>query len=320
MMRRLLLMLVLSLLSPTAKAQDTARLEGRIIHAEGRDTGGVALSFGPNGTTVTRSDGFFTHHFPEGTADAIVQIEDQGWTVLYPPNGRIVIPANESAVVEIVAGDPVEEVIARTLAAKHQQLLAGLTGLGAEQEQIRMVLESFLEEVRQRVDLDEAEFQRALDNAAERREHYPAIAEALSDYSLRANDVKDAFGLLAELAIENPGVIHTLDSTLLTYNDAYRTIHNERSAFEQAVAAFWQNERTTAEFRALMDYAEGDIHRTHILQLNESIVALHELAAGRDRNGARTAADIRRILDGLDPRLSELDRRTERMLQSLFTE
>ncbi len=320
MKHRVILVLLLGLPAMPVHSQSTARLEGRIIHAEGRPTGGVALSFGPYGTTIARSDGFFTHHFPEGTAEATVQIEDQGWTVLYPRNGRVVIPADEDVVIEIVVGDPIEEVLARSLAEKHQQLLAGLSGLGAEQEQIRTALESFLEELRQRVDLDEAEFQRALDNAAERREHYPAIAAALNDYTLRAADVRDAFRLLAELAIRNPGVIHTLDSTLLAYNDAYRTIHNRRPAFEQAVADFWQNERITAELRAVFDYAEGDVHRTHILQLNDSIVTLHELAAGRDRNGAEVSADIRRIVDGLDPRLAELERRTERILQSLFTD
>lgn len=319
-MRWLLLISLLFCTPNSASAQETVRLEGRMIHAEGKDTGRIGLSFGPFGTTVTRSDGFFTHRFPVETSEATLEVLEEGWTVLYPRNGRIVIPATEDVVVEVVVGDPIEEVITRTLAEKHQRLLAEMTGLGAEQEQIRAVLESFLEEVKRRVDLDEAALERAIDGAAERNEHYPEIAEALSNYALRAKDVQDAFRLLADLAGENPGVVRSLDSTLLAYNNAYQTINNRRAAFEQAVAAYWQNERLTAEFRALMDFAAGDVHRLHILRLNDSIVALHELQAGSGGDGAEVADDIRRIVSDLEPRLAELDRRTERMLQALFTE
>ena len=306
--------------APLAAGQETVRLEGRLIHAEGRETGRVELSFGPFGATVTRADGFFTHRFPAATGEATLEVLEEGWTVLFPRNGRVAIPASEDVIVEVVVGDPIEEVITRSLAEKHQRLLAELTGLGAEQEQIRTVLESFLEEVRQRIDVDEAELERAIDSASERRRHFPEIAEALRNYVLTSRDMLDHFTLLVEHATKNPAFISQLDSTVLAYNDAFSTIHNERAGFEQAVAAYWQDERLTAEFQALMDYAEGEVHRAHMLRLNESIVALHELAARARRDGDAVAQDIRRILGELGPRVGELDRRTERMLQALFTE
>lgn len=315
---------VFMMVAQLATAQPTVRLEGRLIHVEGQNTGSVGISFGPFGTTVTRTDGFFTHVVPSETAEVTLEILERGWTVLYPRNGRIAVPRNSGVIVEVVAGDPIDQVITRTLAEKHQSLLMELTNLGAEQDQIRAVLENFLEDVKARLDLDEAEFRKAIDLAGERNERYPAIASALANYVLEARDVKDAFRLLAELAVANPEVVQSLDSTILDYNDAFETINNQRLEFEQAVAAYWQNERLTSEFRALMDYALGDVHRSLILRLNESLVGIHQLpqvrGSRRRERAAELSNEINRIVEELEPRLFELDRRTERMLQELFTE
>lgn len=324
-MRRLCVLVLMGVLVPAvAAAQETVRLEGRLIHAQGLATGRVGLSFGGFGTTLTRADGSFTHTFPADAGEAVVAVLDNGWAVLYPPGGHIPIPRTEGVTVDVVVGEPMERVLAAAVAEKHERLRTDLLELGAGQEQIRTVLDEFLAEVRTRMDLDEAELRRAVDLAAERTERYPQIASALKDYVLKAQDVKDAFRLLAELAVRNPGVVQSLDTTILAYNEAYETLNNERPGFEQAVAAYWQNERLTAELRSLMDYALGEIHRALILQLNDSLVGIHQLqgasAARREERGAALAREIDFIVAQLEPRLDELDRRTERMLQALFTE
>jgi hypothetical protein len=308
-------------LPATLQGQATVAFHGRLVHVDGLSTGNLRVGFGPYGSTSTRGNGQFQTALPVGVGEVKVEILEHDWVVLYPRDGRIPVPRDADRVVEIVVGESVEAAALRLFAERHERLAAGLNAVGAGQEEIKRVLGAFLKEVTQRLSVDEAALERQIELQRKRGEHYPTLSSTIRSYVLEAKDIKDAFKLYGTIAFTDREAYQTLHRAAEKYNGAFQKLNNERMAYEYQVATYWESEELRSDLRALYDFALGEVHTIRMLQLNESLVTMHQALWGglRNRQQIRDAqGHISSTVRELELRLPELERRADRVLQYLL--
>lgn len=304
-----------------AAAQSTTVLRGRLVHVDGLPTGDVTVTLVGLGATATRGNGHFEAALPRGVAEVTLEVTGQAWVVLYPRGGRVPVPSDAATLVEIVVGQSVEAAALRLFAERHERLAAGLTAVGAGQEEIRGILTAFMHEVSERLDVDAAALAREVELQQKRVEHFPALSATVRRYLTEARDLTNTFQLYGRDGFGDRAAYDGLHAAVQRYNEAFQTLTNERLAFEQQVAVFWESEELRSDLRALYDFALGDVHAMRVLPLNESLAAMRAAQGSRrrDRRAAETAGSrIDAAVRDLNLALPELERRAERVLQFLL--
>lgn len=310
---------VLLLLSVPADlpGQGTVLFRARLVHVDGMSTASVRVGLGPLGSTVTNSRGHLEAAIPAGVAEVEVQVLDHDWMVLYPRSARVPVPRDPLAVAEVVVGESIEAATLRLFAERHEKLALQLASVGVGQAEMQQVLTRFVEEVTDRLDVEEEELRRQIEQEKQRLAHYPELSATVSDYVLSATDLNAFFKLYGRTAFTDRNAFEGLRAEAEQYNAAFQKLNNERMSFEYQVATYWESEELRSDLRALFDYALGEIHDVRILPLNESLQVMWEALGARrpDRSRVQEAqATIERTVEELDLRLPELERRAERVL------
>ena len=301
-------------------AQSPVVFRARLVHVDGAPTGGIRVGFGTYGSTVTRGNGELETALPAGVAEVKLELVDHDWTVLYPRDGRVPVPRDPTVVQELIIGESVETAALRVFADRHDRLEARLRAVGAEQGEIRGILDAFVDDVTARLAVDSAEFDRALERQRGRERSYPALSATIRNYILRAKDLNETFRRSSRAAVTHRDAYLALVAALEQYNGAFQALHNEQLAFEYQVGTFWESGELKSDLRALYDYALGDVHRVRILPLNERLAVIEAAARGAERDRSRVEAaqaEIDRTVRELDLHLPELERRAERVLAHL---
>jgi hypothetical protein len=314
---RFFVVLLLCLTAASEASAQTILFRGRLVHVDGLSTANVTVGFGAFGSTAVRGNGQFETALPADTRSVTIEILDRDWAVLYPRSGQVSILADPQAVIEIVVGESVEAATLRLFAERHEKLAAGLEEVGAEQDEIRDILQSFVDEVTERLDVNADSLAAEIESERQRLAHYPALSETVSAYVLAARDFNLAFTHYGHAAFDDQAAYMVIYSAIDSYNQAFQKLNNERMAFEYQVAAYWESEELRSDLRALFDFALGEIHDIRILPLNETVATMREAAYGSNRDRAAISAArerIARTVEELDLRLPELERRAERVL------
>lgn len=301
-------------------AQGAITFRGRLVHVDGLSTASVTVGFGALGSTVTDDRGRFETALPAGTTELSIEIPEHDWTVLYPRDGRVPVPRDPQVMPEIVVGESVESATLRLFAERHEKLAAELANVGAEQGEILDVLQTFVDRVTSRLDVDAAALEREIELQRQRAQHFPTLSATLSAYLLAARNLNEYFKLYGHAAFTDPDAFAGLRDVAAEYNVAFETLSNEQKAFEYQVATYWESEELRSDLRAVFDYALGEVHDIRILPLNGSLVVMRDALGSRrpDRAAIQQAqATIDRTVQELDLRLPELERRADRVLAYL---
>lgn len=150
---------------------------------------------------------------------------------------------------------------------------------------------------------------------------YAAISASLTDYINEARDFKDAFEAFGLQATGSRQALGKLTDATDQYNRAFEKLNKERLTYEKYVSGFWKDDVQAYEFKAVMDYALGDLHSVNILTLNQKIGVINDIANGKvKRPGEQKKVlekDIREEVLELNMRLQELERRANRIMYKL---
>lgn len=316
-------LLALGLLAGDVSAQGAFIFRARLVHVDGLPTANVKVRLGEYGSTVSDQRGVIETALPAGVARVEIEILEREWKVLYPRGGDVPVPRDLTAIPELMVGESVEAAALRLFAERHEKISQRLATVGAEQAEIRQVLAAFVEEVSDRLDVEEAALEREIELQRQRIAHYPELSETISAYVLAARDLNQYFRLYGRAAFTDADAFAGLRTEAEEYSAAFQKLSNERLRFEYEVAVYWQSEELRSDLRALFDYALGEIHNVRILPLNESLQTMHQ-ALGPDRPSRERVVRAQEEIEGtvreLDLRLPELEDRARRVLGYLTRE
>ena len=276
------------------------------------------------GTATPNDGGFFSAAIPSGTQSIRIQVATGStrWMLRYPTSA-VAVPRDTSFVTDIIVGPSLDETLARDFASSVSRLDANLRSAGAADSQIIAAINSLRREFSTRTNVRIDELRKAEKLSGARAKIYPELSATLESFMIKANNITTAFQYLLEPSFGSDSAFAQLRRAITEYNLAFEALKTGRAAFEDGVAANWQNPAATSDLRAVLDYALGDIHAINVLPLNDVLPDVNRILTGRltgreaQARRAEVMARVRLSVTELRARLDELERRKIRVLGTL---
>jgi hypothetical protein len=304
-----------------------AVLRGRVVTIENRPATDVKLQIAGQSAVlaVRRPSGEFEQPLAGQPSTVQVSVLDGPYQVLYPLDGLVPVPKDESVLVTIVVGKPEKSYIADQLAQRLLRLESILKANGIHYSASADSLSSDLHQVLSELQLRDADLRRDVADRRNQASVTPEILRVTADYVLKVKDLRDALASFPPLAAESRGALEALKGAMAKYNDAFTALNNNRDAFGEQIRSYWPADRTEILQKDLADvYLEAieNIHQGLVLPANPSLIDL-QLAYGphppgkarlKGASDALTAASqqINARLPALEQRITELRDALER--------
>jgi hypothetical protein len=321
----LLPVLAVIVTTPSELTSQTVPFRGRVVMAAGGPPfRQMTIRLDRFATTTPNDGGFFSGAIPAGTSSMTIRVEtgNPRWALRYPV-GAVAVPRDTGFVTDIIVGPSIEETLSRDYASSMARLSAGLRSAGAADSQVIAAIDVLRREFAERTNLKVDELRAAEQLTSARAQIFPQLSAAIEAYLIKANNIAIAFQYLLESSFGSDSAFAQLRLAIVEYNSAFEALRTSRDGFENGVATNWRSPRLSADLRALLDYALGDIHSTEILPLNEVLPDVSRILTRRlQGNEAQTKrvevlARVRTTVTTLRARLEELERRKIRVLDAL---
>ena len=302
------LCIVLFFLSETCVAQ-TVSLKAHFYYKNELVKNFTALVDGNESTT--NLSGLLTAPILSSKTQIKIQPKDKKYVILYPTGGNVLVPKDNTLVVEII--------------------LAGVTddpNIKMYQQILREINESknkppdVLAQLKKRFDLLEAQLKKLnystddLRNAQDRQNlkdiYFPEITKALNNYVVQAANVQNAFKYTAEFAFNNPNALQKLVQAITDYNPCFEKLNENYSNYSKQLKQNWQSDTLINSFNSLADYILNDFHKQNILPFNDiknniNKYFLGELPGNKNDNKTKIQNDITSALPSLSAKLAVVE-------------
>jgi hypothetical protein len=315
---------MLVLLAESLSAQSVA-FRGRVVMASGGPPfRQITVRVDRFGVATPNDGGFFTVAIPANVRTVTVQVETGSarWALRYPV-AAVPVPRDPEAITDLLVGPSIDETLSREFAASMARLSSGLRRGGAADTQVVAAINLLRQEFAQRTNLRVDELQAAERLSDERARVFPTLSATIEGFVIKADNIAIAFRYLLESSFSNDSAFAQLQRSILEYNTAYEALKTNRNGFELGVTRNWQNPRISADLRALLDFALGDVHAIQVLPLNDVLPDVSRIltrqVSGREAESKRAEilARVRGTTSALMLRLEELERRKTRVIEAL---
>jgi hypothetical protein len=306
--------------------QVTRKFTGKLVSFEGNEENirNVSVRLVNIGSGVTGTDGIFSIAINQNHNVVTLELVNSDKDIIYPSGGRINVPMDPNAVVEIIIGDSPMDILTRAVAKSNNEIRNRLTSMGVKQDGIEQTLNAFLQEIQKMSDIKSENLSDEIELANKREQFYPVLASSINDFINEAKDLKDAFKFTARYAFNDPQALRLLTSAVENYNIVFEDLNKKHSGYEKMVRDYWQSELNASEVRELFNYALGELHSANIFTLNLKVRDINEYFRGNVKGSKKVFReqiinDIEYTQLQLERRLEELDKRAQVVLTKLAT-
>jgi hypothetical protein len=276
---------------------------------------------------VTNDNGYFEITLPGDTRTIELQqvvLSNRQWVILYPL-GAIRVP-RDSSVIDVIIGLSFEAQIAQVFGKWSEELRSSLSAAGRKQDAIQQTLDTIRVQFASRAQVEAESLRVAAVRTNDRAQHFAVISATLTSYVSKAKDVRNAFKLVTEFAFSSKPALDELAAAIRAYNPVFDSLNSRGPGFVKTVGAYWQSEVLAGELNGVLDYSLGDIHRVLIFPLNATLMDINRVLTRQVQGAAAQKLredalnKVNAAVRDLDPRLEELQRRTDNLLAKLARE
>lgn len=302
-------------------AAQTTTLRGELLLRDGQPAADVRLVVVGHPPEVALQDGgLFSHVLSGAPTEVTVRVVGQpAAEVLFPPGGRVVVPADPSAVISVVVGERIGVTVEERISRDLQAIRETLEVRGVSEAEIEAVLRSEMEGLVARIAaLTEGAVETAVAGAAQ-TELRERVNRHLSTYVRRSRDLVDAFGLVG---LSDRMSLHeqvVLRDAIGNYSAAFEELDRELSEAPAALERAWPGEagiQLRDHMADVLDLIRTDMHQ-EMLDLREPLVVIQlDFTPDRpSRNAVRAAWQT--VVEAL-PRLIRTQERLEAAVPPLM--
>jgi hypothetical protein len=234
------------------------------------------------------------------------------YEIKYPLEGKAVLPKDPSVFVDIFiarpSADPLKVIsaqVAKSQAAFQSAIFQKLD------EQTKKGYDEIVEVLKMKT-LDDATL------AKGRLEFFPLISSALNSYLNEARNFNDAFSILST-SLNNKASYDQLNDRISSYNEIFDLLNANKSAYEQAIATYWNSKELSLKFSNLIDFIIEDFHKPYILEVNYSFIPrFYQINAEKSKGKKKDlqnalTADMKTLSDGMTRRINGIGERIASM-------
>jgi hypothetical protein len=289
-----------------------AMLRGRVVTIENHPATETPLAIAGQAALVNirRPSGEFELTLSGHPSAVQVAVLEGPLKVLYPLDGWIPVPRDESQYVTVVVGKPETNFIADKLAERILKLESILKSNGVSFNASVDSLGSDLRRVLSQLDLTDSDLRLEIADKRGRAAVTPEILRLLADYVLKVKDLRDAFRRFPELAVSDGRAMAALKASMAGYNAAFTALNDNRQAFDSQLASYWGTDRGAVVRKSLADvYFEAieNVHKSIILPLNPDLITLQLASGPRPPRRDKLADAVHRLNQAADQLATRID-------------
>ncbi len=314
---------MLALLAGAAPAA-AAVLRGRVVTLDGRPATDAQLQIVGHAATLAIRSPSGEFEQPLAGSPSQVEIAAVAGTldVLYPPDGLVPVPRDESVHVTIVVGRPERTEIGEMLAERLVRLESTLRANGVRFDAVRDSLSDDLRRVLAQLEVGEAELRGRVEFQREQAATIPEVIATIDAYLREVANLRNALQQFGPLAATDINAKAALQNSLTAYNAAFDRLNDNRRAYESKILNYWHGdaaERLTKHLADVYFEAIENIHLGLVLPLNPDLTAIQKQKPSRRERDDASAAFARTAAQ-LDTRLAPLERRADELRDALQRE
>jgi hypothetical protein len=299
-------------------------LRGRVVTLEGRPATDAQLQIVGHAATlaIRTPSGEFEQALAGSPAQVVVSAVAGSLDVLYPPDGIVPVPRDESVHVTIVVGRPQRSEISDLLAERLLRLETTLRSNGVLFDAASDSLGGDLHRILARLEVKEDDLRQRVAFQREQAATIPEVLATVDAYIREVKDLRNALRDLGPLAAGDANAAAALDTALVEYNASYAVLNDNRRAYESKILSYWSDEAGERLNKHLADvYFEAidNIHRALVLPINPSLIALQQRKVSSRQKKDATAAFARFAVQ-IDTRIGPLEQRVGELREALQRE
>lgn len=305
-------------------AQKLRSIRGVVIDDNKNPVKNFTLRFSTIGEVVTTQTGEFIMEVPDNISYLELSVDDTLWSILYPLDYKIPIPSDPNFVTKIVLtrlsnnNEKIDDVV-----KEYKKLKDLLTEIGIQQNELKNLYETFVENESERTELDSENLRSAIQRSIKREEIFPEVSSLLANYNLKVQNLNSFYQNESEFAFVDTMANKELMNAINNYNEVFRKLYNDKASMENNIHLYWNNQ-LEEKFSELLDYIFDEIHSPCILKFNPINTKMNRLVRGyitdddeiiKTKNELKSS--IQQITNDLDIKLPILQRRTNDLITRL---
>ena len=223
---------------------------------------------------TTDDAGIFSAEIGSSVKQVKIQTSDQKYIIVYPRDGKILVPKDASLITEIVVANFKSNDYLKEYLTVSKQIK---DSIGKSQGQIKSLntqLDS-ITSMLHKLNYSDTDLRSAKEIQEGKDRNLYDITKDLEDYSRNAQNLLSAFKYVSDYAFSNSKAILQISEAVLNYNQVYDRLDGKKTFYQKTINDYWGSDEASS-FKNIVDLAMDTIHTQKIYPLRDLLQQIND--------------------------------------------
>jgi len=246
---------------------------------------------------TTDDAGIFNAEIGSSVKQVKIQASDQKYIIVYPRDGKILVPKDASLITEIIVADFKTNDYLKEYLTVSKQIK---DSIGKNQGQIKS-LNAQLDSITamlHKLNYTDTDLRSAKEIQEGKDRNLFDITKDLQDYSRNVQNLLSAFKYLSDYAFLNSRGLEQLSEAITNYNDVYNRLDGKKIFYQQTIANYWGKDQADS-FQNVISFAMDTIHANKIYPLRDLLQQIRDYFNANNKNNQLKFSIQKKITDAI---------------------
>jgi cell division septum initiation protein DivIVA len=246
---------------------------------------------------TTDDAGIFSAEIGSSVKQVKIQTSDQKYIIVYPRDGKILVPKDASLITEIVVANFKSNDYLKEYLTVSKQIK---DSIGKSQGQIKSLntqLDS-ITSMLHKLNYSDTDLRSAKEIQEGKERNLFDITKDIEDYSRNAQNLLSAFKYLSDYAFSNSRGLEQLSEAITNYNDVYNRLDGKKVFYQKTIADYWGQDEANS-FQNIISFAMDTIHANKIYPLRDLMQQIRDYFNANNKNNQLKLSIQKKIADAI---------------------
>lgn len=246
---------------------------------------------------TTDDAGIFTAEIASSVKQVKIQTSDQKYVIVYPRDGKILVPKDASLITEIIVASFKSNDYLKEYLTVSKQIK---DSIGKSQGQIKSLntrLDS-ITSMLHKLNYTDTDLRSAKEIQEGKDRNVYDITKDLEDYSRNAQNLLSAFKYVSDYAFSNSKAILQISEAVLNYNQVYDRLDGKKAYYQKTINDYWGSDEA-GSFKNIVDLAMDTIHTQKIYPLRDLLQQINDYFNTNNKSPQLKLSIQRKIADAI---------------------
>jgi len=246
---------------------------------------------------TTDDAGIFTAEIGSSVKQVKIQTSDQKYVIVYPRDGKILVPKDASLITEIIVASFKSNDYLKEYLTVSKQIK---DSIGKSQTQIKSLntqLDS-ITSMLHKLNYTDTDLRSAKEIQEGKDRNLFDITKDLQDYARNAQNLLSAFKYLSDYAFTNSRGLEQLSEAITNYNDVYNRLDGKKMFYQQTIANYWSKDLADS-FQNVISFVQDTIHANKIYPLRDLLQQIRDYFNANNKSPQLKLSIQKKIADAI---------------------